>query len=89
MRLPPWPAFRVEASRTRGLNRPSLADQARKSKAQLLLQRLAALRGVPEDMPSYEEALTAFAETRSLLARAEDAMQNAVQVGDKMQKMLG
>ena len=40
-------------------------------------------------MPSYEEALTAFAETRSLLARAEDAMQNAVQVGDKMQKMLG
>ena len=33
-------------------------------------------------MPSYEEALTAFAETRSLLARAEDAMQNAMQVGD-------
>ena len=31
-------------------------------------------------MPSYEEALTAFAEARSLLARAEDAMQNAVQV---------
>ena len=39
----------------------------------------AALREV-EDMPSYEEALTAFAEARSLLARAEDAMQNAVQV---------
>ena len=30
-------------------------------------------------MPGYEEALTAFAEARSLLARAEDAMQNAVQ----------
>eukprot|EP00438_Fugacium_kawagutii_P034084 Skav206005 [mRNA] locus=scaffold2084:552201:555778:- [translate_table: standard] len=31
-------------------------------------------------MPSYEDALTAFSEARSLLARAEDAMQHAVQV---------
>lgn len=31
-------------------------------------------------MPSYEDALTAFSEARSLLARAEDAMQHAVQM---------
>jgi len=30
-------------------------------------------------MPSYDEALTVFSEARSLLARAEDAMQHAVQ----------
>ena len=39
-----------------------------------------------EDMPSYEEALTAFAEARSLLARAEDAMQNAVQAPNGARK---
>ena len=31
-------------------------------------------------MPSYEDALTAFSDARSLLARAEDAMQHAVQM---------
>ena len=30
-------------------------------------------------MPSYDDALTVFSEARSLLARAEDAMQHAVQ----------